>query len=137
MAEPRDDKYVVIFHPASICAVDAQGKSYTEPLTNEIQGEAMMHVLGRCKTNIAQPYTFAHRLSVTLCQRGVAAIVRGINGLDGPLTDVAYISSQINGKTGELEHIFNVMCAYELVTVFTASVADDKVMRYPMTPATR
>ena len=136
MDEPRNNKYTVLFDPADIKAVDARGESYNEPLTNEIQGEAMMYTLGVCKANIAQPYIFAHCLSAALCQAGVLAIVRRIPEMRGPM-EVVYSMSQINGHTGELEHVFNVMCAFERVNTFTASIVDDKVMRYPMTPATR
>lgn len=136
MAESHSGKYVVCFDPAEMRAVDAQGKSYTEPLTNEIQGEAMMYAHGVCKANIAQPYIFAHCLSAALCRSGVKALVRRISELRGPL-EVVYDRSQINGKTGELEHVFKVMCAFENVATFTTSIADDKIVSYPMTPATR
>lgn len=136
MDEQHNGKYVVCFDPADMRAVDAQGNTYSEPLTNEIQGEAMMYTLGVCKANIAQPYIFAHCLSAALCRSGVKALVRRISELRGPL-EVVYDMSQINGKTGELEHVFKVMCAFENVATFTTSIADDKVTRYHMTPATR
>ena len=136
MAESHSGKYVVCFDPAEMRAVDAQGKSYTEPLTNEMQGEAMTYTLGVCKANIAQPYIFAHCLSAALCRSGVKALVRRISELRGPL-EVVYDMSQINGKTGELEHVFKVMCAFERVETFTASLVGDKIMLYPITSAKR
>ena len=116
--------------------MDAQGRSYTEALTYEIQGDAMMYTLGVCKAKIARPYIFAHCLSAALCRAGVTAIVSRIPEMRGHM-EVVYVSSQINGHTGELEHVFNVMRAFERVNTFTASIVDDKVMHYPMTPATR
>lgn len=136
MAESHSGKYVVCFDPAEMRAVDAQGKSYTEPLTNEMQGEAMTYTLGVCKAQITRPYAFAHCMSAALCRVGVIAIIRKIAELSGPM-EVVYSTSQVNGTTGELEHIFNVMCAFERVETFTASLVGDKIMLYPITPAKR
>lgn len=136
MSAPLDAKHVVIFYPAEMRATDAQGKSYTEPLTGEMQGDAMMYTLSVCKAHVTKPYAFAHCMSAALCRVGIIAIMRSIPELRGPM-EVVYSTSQINGKTGELEHIFNVMCAFVRVATFTASLPDDKIVSYPMTPTTR
>jgi 23S rRNA U2552 (ribose-2'-O)-methylase RlmE/FtsJ len=136
MAEQHNGKYTVIFEKATIYAVDAQGKTYTEELTNEMQGAALNHVMAVLKTNIATPSVFAHRLSVALCHAGVEAIIKSFPRESAPAVSV-YGSSQINGHTGALEHIFTVMCAYERVATFTASVAEDRQIHYLQTPAKR